>query len=121
MVYHFDILLPSFCCHLDFTCMLSVVYSFLILLSKLTALYCAHCMLLLCRGVMGENFSVHYTLYSLQCNLCTVHCSVYTVQCIVYTVHCTLYNVHCTLYTVHSTLYTVIYTLYTVRCQSEEG
>ena len=50
-------------------------------------------------------YSVHCTVYIVQCTLYSVHCTVYIVQCTLYSVHCTVYIVHCTLYIVHCTLY----------------
>ena len=57
--------------------------------------------------VYSVHYSVHYTIYRVQCMVSSVQCTLYLVYCIVYPLQCTLYSVHCTKDTVQCTLYSV--------------
>ena len=77
------------------------------------SMYSVHCTVYIVQCTL---YSVHCTVYIVQCTLYSVHCTVYIVQCTLYSVHCTVYIVQCTLYSVHCTVYIVQCTLYSVHC-----
>ena len=72
-------------------------------------------------------FTLHYTIYTVQCALQTVQFTLYSlycrynmnnIHCTLYTVQSTLSTVHCRVYSVHCTQYTVYYTVSTVQCNN---
>ena len=54
-------------------------------------------------------FSVHGTLYIVQCTLYTVHCTLYIIHYILYSVHCITFTLQYALYSVQCTVYSVCY------------
>ena len=59
-----------------------------------------------------------FTLYTVHCTLYTINCTLYTMHCTLYTINCTLYTMYCTLYTINCKLCTVLSTLHsTADCK----
>ena len=68
-------------------------------------------------------YTVQYTVYSVQCTVCSLHSRVNSVQCTVYSFLWTVYSVQCAvsilwciMYNVKCAVYSVQYTVYSVQC-----